>query len=327
MRIKLIAPSVKMKMSLHGSRVFKIQRLSLPLLAALTPPGQTIRIVDEDFTPDDFNENVDLVGITVMTEQAPRAYQIAEFYRQRGAKVVMGGVHPTLLPGEASKYADAIVIGEAEEIWPKLVSDTVSGQLQKVYRAAKPPRLKGLPLPKRDLYPKLIYKIDTPLATGIETSRGCPYNCEFCSVNRLTGRHPRCRPIQEIIAEIESLDSRDPLLFVDENLGLNRDMFKDFLARLMPLGRTWLGQGSYSLAEDIELIKLMHRSGCRGLLIGFESAQSSVQAGMKKTVNRKIDYPKPSSDSMGKVFPSLGLLFWDLIMKTMTFSVRPMSLL
>jgi radical SAM superfamily enzyme YgiQ (UPF0313 family) len=306
MRIKLIAPSVKMKMSLHSSRVFKIRRLCLPLLAALTPPDHTTQIVDEDFAPDDLDENVDLVGITVMTEHALRAYQIAEFYRGCGAKVVLGGVQPTLLPEEALKYADSIVIGEAEEVWPKLVSDAASGQLQKVYRAAKPPQLKGLPLPRRDLYPNLIYKSDTPLATGIETSRGCPYDCEFCSVSRLTGRHLRCRPIHEIIAEIESLGSTVPLLFVDENLGLNREMFKDLLSQLIPLRRIWLGQGSFSLAEDKELIKLMHRSGCRGLLIGFESVQSKVQEGMKKSENRKIDYPEAIHRFHGEGIPIFG---------------------
>lgn len=221
-----------MKTGLHSSGIFKIQRVCLPLLAALTPPGHTIRIVDEDFASDDTSENFDLVGITIMTEHALRAYQIAELYRKRGAKVVLGGVHPTLLPEEASKYADSIVIGEAEEVWPKLLFDASSGQLQKVYRAAKPPVLKGLPIPKRDLYPNLTYKSYTPLTTGLEASRGCPYNCEFCSVSQLTGRHLRCRPIHEVIAEVEALDSTAPLLFVDENLGLNREKFKGLLSEI-----------------------------------------------------------------------------------------------
>jgi radical SAM superfamily enzyme YgiQ (UPF0313 family) len=307
MKIKLIAPSAKFKTGLNSSGVFKIKRVCLPLLAALTPPGHTIRIVDEDFAPDDLNESFDLVGITVMTEQALRAYHIAELYRKRGTKVVLGGVHPTLLPDEAINYADSIVIGEAEEVWPKLVNDAASGKLQKVYRAARPPDLKGLPLPKRDLYPKLTFKSYTPLTTGIETSRGCPYNCEFCSVSRLTGRQLRYRPIHEVIAELESLGSINaPLLFVDENLGLNREIFKGFLTQLIPFQHTWLGQGTISLAEDIDLIKLLYRSGCQGLLIGFESVQSRVQEGMAKTKNKKIDYSEAVRRFHGEGIPVVG---------------------
>ncbi len=117
------------------SSPFKLQRVNLPLLAALTPPGHTITIVEEAFAPDDINQEVDLVGITVLTELAPRAYQIADIYRCKGVKVVMGGIHPTVLPDEALEHADAVVVGEAEGIWPQLVADAVSGAMQRIYRA------------------------------------------------------------------------------------------------------------------------------------------------------------------------------------------------
>src|SRR4030043_1852415 len=142
MKIKLIAPREPREDTL--SSPFKLQRVNLPLLAALTPPGHTMTIVDESFAPDDMNQDVDLVGITVMTDLALRAYQIADAYRQKGVKVVMGGIHPTVLPGEALEHADAVVVGEAEGAWPRLVSDAASGGMQRLYRAAEMPDLKGL---------------------------------------------------------------------------------------------------------------------------------------------------------------------------------------
>src|SRR5512141_2834763 len=151
MKIKLIAPHEHRKDAL--SSPFKFQRVNLPLLAALTPPGHTITLVQEAHAPDDIDQDVDLVGITVLTELALRAYQIADTYRQKGVKVVMGGIHPTVLPDEALQHADAIVVGEAEGVWPQLVSDAVAGRMQRIYRAGKMTALEGLPRPRRDLFP------------------------------------------------------------------------------------------------------------------------------------------------------------------------------
>ena len=149
MKIKLIAPHVQHE----DSSNFRLMRVNLPLLAALTPPGHTITLVDEVYAPDDLNQEVDLVGITVMTDLVPRAYQIADTYRQKGVKVVLGGIHPTILPDEALRHADAVVVGEAEGVWPQVVADAASGQLQRLYRAAKKTDLTGLPSPRRDLFP------------------------------------------------------------------------------------------------------------------------------------------------------------------------------
>ena len=136
MKIKLIAPHEQHE----DSSNFRLLRINLPLLAALTPPGHTITIVDEVFAPDDLNQEVDLVGITVITDLVPRAYHIADTYRQKGVKVVMGGIHPTILPDEALGHADAVVVGEAEGVWPQVVSDAASGQMQRLYRAGKKTR-------------------------------------------------------------------------------------------------------------------------------------------------------------------------------------------
>ena len=289
MKIKLIAPHGQEENSISSAETFKIQRVSLPLLAALTPAGHTVTIVDETFAPDDIDEDVDLVGITVMTDLAPRAYHLADHYRQRGVKVVMGGIHPTVLPGEALKHADSVVVGEAEELWTRLVSDATSGRMQKLYRASKTTDLKGMPQPRRDLYTGPGHKSYTPFASGVETSRGCPYDCEFCSVSQVMGRGFRLRPVPEVITEIDSVDLPH-LFFVDDSLGLNRAAAKKLFAEMIPLRRMWVGQGTVSLAGDLELLRLMRRSGCRALLIGFESVQKKTQNGMKKIKNLRLDF-------------------------------------
>src|ERR1700687_841085 len=151
MNIKLIAPHDHREDMI--SSPFKLQRVNLPLLAALTPPGHTITIVEEAFAADDIDQDVDLVGITVLTELALRAYQIGDNYRRKSVKVVMGGIHPTVLPDEALGHGDAVVVGEAEGIWPQLLSDAASGQMQRLYRADKMTDVQGLPKPRRELFP------------------------------------------------------------------------------------------------------------------------------------------------------------------------------
>ena len=287
MKIKLIAPREQREDTLSSS--LKLQRVNLPLLAALTPPGHAVTIVDEAFGPDDMNQDVDLVGITVMTDVVPRAYDIADAYRRKGVKVVMGGIHPTVLPEEALKHADAVVVGEAEGIWPRLLSDAASGQMQKIYQADKMTDLQGLPKPRRDLFPGSKGKGYIPVPIGVETSRGCPNDCEFCSIGRTLGRQYRVRPVSEVIAEIEAIDSPH-LFFVDDALALNRSAAKKLFTEMIPLRRLWLGQGTVSLAEDVELLRLMRRSGCLGLLIGFESVQKATQNEVKKIKNLKIDF-------------------------------------
>jgi radical SAM superfamily enzyme YgiQ (UPF0313 family) len=289
MKIKLIAPHEQNEDNISSAQTFKVQKVNLPLIAALTPPGHSVRIVDEAFAPDDIDEKVDLVGITVMTDLALRTYQIADTYRQRGVKVVMGGIHPTVLPGEALRHADAVVLGEADEVWPKLLSDIVSGEMQKLYCANKITHLNGMQVPRRDLYPKPVHKGYTPIAIGIETARGCPYDCEFCSIGSVMGRQYRARPILEVIAEMESIHSPN-LFLVDDALAFNRETAKNLFTEMIPLRLKWAGQGPVSLAEDLELLRLMRRSGCVGLLIGFESVQKETHDRMKKIRSLKIDF-------------------------------------
>lgn len=287
MKIKLIAPREQREDTLSSS--LKLQRVNLPLLAALTPPGHTVTIVDEAFGPDDMNQEVDLVGITVMTDVVPRAYDIADAYRRKGVKVVMGGIHPTVLPDEALGHADAVVVGEAEGIWPRLVADAALGQMQSLYRADKMTDLNGLLKPRRDLFPVSNSKGYIPIPIGVETSRGCPNDCEFCSISRTLGAQYRVRPVPEVIAEIEAIDS-PYIFFVDDALALNRSAAKKLFTEMIPLKKLWLGQGTVSLAEDVELLRLMKRSGCLGLLIGFESVQKAAQNEVRKIKNLRIDF-------------------------------------
>ncbi len=289
MKIKLIAPHEQSEGNISSAQTFKVQKVNLSLLAALTPPEHSVKIVDEAFAPDEIDEEVDLVGITVMTDLARRAYQIADTYRRQGVKVVMGGIHPTVLPGEALQHADAVVIGEAEEVWPKLLSDGASGEMQKLYCGNKFANLNGRPTPRRDLYPTPSHRGYTPISIGVETARGCPYDCEFCSIGSVMGRQYRARPIAEVIAEVKSIDSRH-LFLVDDALALNRPEAKKLFAEMIPFRLKWAGQGPVSLAEDPELLNVMRRSGCVGLLIGFESVQKQIHDGMKKIKNLRINF-------------------------------------
>jgi len=287
MRIKLIAPHEHRGDSI--STPFKLQRVNLPLIAALTPPGHTITIVEESFGPDDMDEPVDLVGITVLTELAVRSYEIADAYRRKGVKVVMGGIHPTVLPEEALLHADAVVLGEAEGVWAQLVADAEAGKLQRTYKAEKMSCLEALPRPRRELAPYPKGKSIAPIPIGVETSRGCPYDCEFCCVGATLGRQYRVRPVSEVISEIESIEAQD-LFFVDDALGLNRVEAKKLFTEMIPLKKRWLAQATVSLAEDLELLDLMKRAGCLGLLIGFESVQKQTQDEVGKIKSLQIDF-------------------------------------
>ncbi|MGD0883655.1 MAG: radical SAM protein [Thermodesulfovibrionales bacterium] len=326
MKIKLIAPHEHREDAI--SSPFKLQRVNLPLLAALTPPGHAITIVEEAFAPDDINQDVDLVGITVLTELALRAYQIADTYRQKDVKVVMGGIHPTVLPDEALEHADAVVVGEADDVWPQLLSDTATGQMQRIYRANKMTDLKGLPKPRRDLIPGTKGKGYIPVPIGVETSRGCPYDCEFCCIGQTLGQQYRVRPIQEVIAEIEAIDSPH-LFFVDDALGLNRNVAKKLFTEMIPLRRRWLAQGTVSLAEDLELLDLMKRAGCLGLLIGFESVQKGTQNEVNKIKNLRIDFYEAMHRFHDKGFGILGSFVFgfdyenkDVFEQTLEFIMR-----
>jgi radical SAM superfamily enzyme YgiQ (UPF0313 family) len=244
-------------------------RLSLPVLASLTPPEIQVEIVDEYFEDVPFDDSANLVGIGFMTPQAPRAYQIGDEFRKRGKKVVMGGIHASALPEEALVHADAVVVGEAEDIWPQVLEDFKNGKMQRIYKSLKFPKLEGLRTPRYDLLKKDRYrllKINFPLQAG----RGCPFDCEFCSVTKFFGHSIRYRSIEDVIGEIKRL-GRKKILFIDDNITGNHEYAKDLFTQLKPLKIRWGGQASINLAKNESLLKLAAESGCAILFIGIES--------------------------------------------------------
>ena len=284
MKLQLIVPATTAQR--HGWRLSLCPPLAPAMLAALTPPGLDVSITDENVSLIDFNSKPDLVGITVLTSTANRAYEIADIFRSLGTRVVLGGIHPSILPNEAGMHADAVVIGEAESTWPALIEDFRSGRLQKVYRQSGRPALTGLPVPRRDLFQRNRYLVpDT-----ISTTRGCPFSCSFCSVSLFSGRTYRCRPVDEVIKEVETIDRRKRVIFVDDNIVGKPDHAKELFKALIPYRLRWFGQASVNIARDDELLDLAAASGCQGLLIGFESIAPESLARMGKRINRIEEY-------------------------------------
>jgi radical SAM superfamily enzyme YgiQ (UPF0313 family) len=279
-RIELINPNVPFLQK--GLFSWKAKAYSPPLnlcmIAAYTPHDFEVRITDECVKPIDFEIDTDLVGLTAYTNNALRAYEIADAFHQRGVPVVMGGVHASTLPEEALEHCDAIVIGEAEGTWQRLISDFSHGQLQRVYKNDHLVSLEGLPIPRRDLLSSDHYvTINT-----IQTTRGCPHNCSFCSVTRFNGRTYRFRPIHEVVKEIETLPSSN-VFIIDDNIFSNRARTHKLFNALIPLGIRWGSQCTISIAHDPEILELAARSGCIGLAIGLESfCKESLEAAHKR---------------------------------------------
>jgi radical SAM superfamily enzyme YgiQ (UPF0313 family) len=255
--------------------------LGLAMVAAVTPPEVEIALTDENATDIDFDAAVDLVGITVPTFTARRAYQIADAFRARGVKVVLGGIHASFVPDEASQHADAVVVGEAEEIWPDVIADLRADRLQKIYRREQRPSLLTLPRPRRDLFDKKAYFFNNV----IQTSRGCPHGCSFCTVTSYFGSTFRCRPIEDVIEEIETLDRGEIIAFIDDNIIGNPAHARELFHALVPLKIRWAGQTSVTVARSDELLELAAASGCLALLIGFETLSQANLAASHKRVN------------------------------------------
>jgi radical SAM superfamily enzyme YgiQ (UPF0313 family) len=282
-KLELIAPA---KQEDSRKRKGLCPPLGLAMVAALTPPEIEVSLTDENVTVIDFEKGADLVGITVLTGTAQRAYEIADTFRARGVKVILGGIHPSVLPEEASQHADAVVIGEAEGIWSNLIKDFKTNKLQRVYRQHERPSLLGLPIPRRDLFTEEAYFI----RHTISTTRGCPYSCSFCSVTSFFGHTYRCRPVEEVLKEVETFNDRKLIAFVDDNIGGNPKFAKELFRALVPYKIKWVGQASVTIARDDELLKLAAASGCLGLLIGFESLSPANLAAVGKRINVVDEY-------------------------------------
>jgi len=259
---------------MDGGKVYKAKklmfpRLSLPVLASLTPPEFEVEIIDEYFEDIPFDHPASLIGVSFMTPQAPRAYQVGDEFKKRGKKVVMGGIHASALPEEALAHADAVVVGEAEEIWPQVLEDFKNGKMKGVYKSSQFPNLTGLPIPRYDLLKKdryRLFKINFPIQAG----RGCPFKCEFCSVTEFFGGKYRWRPVEEVIDEIKKGNLRK-IFFIDDNIIGQKTYAQELFKALAPLKIRWGAQASLNVAKDEELLHLMAESGCGLLYIGIES--------------------------------------------------------
>lgn len=289
MRIQLLSPAGEIHR--NGTGIFKTALryapLTLTTLAGLVPPelDAEITIQDEGVQPLDLDFPRSLVGITAITGTAQRAYAIADELRAKGHTVVIGGVHATLLPEEAAPHADAIVTSYAERSWPQLVRDYAAGALKPRYFMPTGKRLDGVPIARRDLLKRDRYAT----VNSIEATRGCPHKCDFCAVPAAWNNIYAHRPIEEVIAELKTFEGR-VALFIDLSPVEDVQYAKALYQAMIPLRMKWVGLATTRIAEDMELLDLAAKSGCKGLLIGFESVSQSTLEETRKGFHKAANY-------------------------------------
>ena len=280
-RVTLVHPCVGRKPGEQYIKTWQMESLPMASLAGLTPPDVEVRFYDDRLEAVPFDEATDLVAISVETYTAKRSYQIASEYRRRGIPVVMGGFHASLCPDEVARYAEAVVIGEAESVWAHVLDDARHGRLEKFYRSEGRPSLDSLQ-PNRTIFRGKRY---LPIGL-VEAGRGCHLRCEFCAVQTVFNRTQTRRPIDRILDELRTLKHEKKIFFfVDDNITSNISQAKEFFRALIPLGIRWVSQASINAAHDEEFLDLLVRSGCQGVLIGFESLNPANLASMDKQFN------------------------------------------
>jgi radical SAM superfamily enzyme YgiQ (UPF0313 family) len=267
----------------------------------LTPPDWDIQFVDENFERF-LPHKADLVAVTAMTVQANRAYEISQVYKKMGVPVVIGGIHASMVPEEALNHASAVVVGEAESLWPKVIQDFLGGCLKPIYENDAYPSLQQMAIPRRDLFSHK-YRFDC-----IQTSRGCPFHCDFCSVPVFNGRAFRLRPVEEVIEELRTIRKKF-VFFVDDNIvGIgpaNEERAEALFEAMLRRGikKHWISQASLNIARNDKLLCLMKRTGCLGLLLGFESLERETLLGSGKSQNLRND--ETPRQSYGEVIRKL----------------------
>ncbi len=281
-KLVLINPVNPARTGLTVNRSSRFPPLGLGIVAALTPASWEVELVDENWSPFAYRE-ADLVGITAFTASVNRAYDIAAAYRERDVPVVMGGIHASMCSAEALRFVDAVVIGEAEAIWPQVVADVEAGQLRRIYRGGWPD-LAGLPQPRRDLFhPDYMF-------ASVQTSRGCPMDCEFCSVTAFNGRRYRRRPPEEVLDELETIPQK-MIFFVDDNIiGYGKKSRQQALALFRGmvergLDKWWFCQASLNFADDEDVLCWAGRSGCKMVFLGLEAEEADGLAEVNKQLN------------------------------------------
>lgn len=284
-KLLLINPVNPNRAGLAINPSYRFPPLGLGVVAALTPDDWEVALIDENFEPFEYQE-ADLVGLTAFTATAHRAYEIAGIYRNSRITTVIGGIHASMLPDEALNYVDAVVIGEAEGIWHQVIADFIAGRMQPTYQGEWLD-LAGVVCPRRDLFnSKYIFGT-------IQTSRGCPMDCEFCSVSAFNGQRFRQRPIKEVLDELESIPQKY-IFFIDDNLiGYGRkseeraiELFKGIIQR--KIKKQWWCMASMNFANNEEVPEFAAKAGCRMVFIGVEAEDVDVLAELGKKINLKM---------------------------------------
>jgi len=332
MNILLIYPA---KLDKHGRPVkYKkafLPPLSLAILNSLTPAEHKVKVINDIVEDLDLSDSYDLVGITAMTSQAERAYQIADRFRESGTTVIIGGIHASILPQEAKEHADSVVIGEAENLWEQLLRDVARGELKEFYQDSSFPDLQESVVPKwdnmnLDIYPRPMgYSLPK---MPIFTTRGCPFGCRFCSVTRYFGKTYRVKPVSHVLKEIESVNA-ESFFFVDDNIVCNVDYSRELFKALAGKGIRWFSQISTTVLKHPDLIDLAGKCGCSGLFIGIESINSKNLRSVGKSFNKCEEYEELFSRLRKagiKPFPSIIFGFdnddQDIFRRTLSFLIK-----
>jgi len=270
-----------------------------------------MRYLAQSRIDDDYEEEYDLIGISSLTDQAKIAFQIADTFMERGRKVVMGGIHPTMFPDQAAEHCDAVVIGEAEMLWPKVLRDAQNNCLEKFYKHEQLPELSGIPSPRFELLD--LSHISEILHYPVLTSKGCPNHCEFCFIPELFKGKLRNRPVEDVLHDIRSVKERmnsNKIDFVDDNIIGNRKLARDLFREMIPLNVKWNAQCTLDIAEDRDLLDLATQSGCNQLSIGLETINPASLVEVGKKFNIVERYPDQIREIQNrKIFVVANMLF------------------
>lgn len=269
-------------------RVF-LPALTLPQMAAIIPDSVDVTICTETCENIPYDEHWDLVGITGMGGSGVvRAWQLADFFRKKGAKVIMGGIAMTLCPDEWTlEHADVLVCGEAEDLLPEVVNDFVNGRLKNIYRMTKTPDVTKFPVPAYHKLDRRKYGFWRP----VQATRGCPFPCTFCSISEFFQRSYRKRPVDQVVRDIKATGSRF-ITFIDDNIGVDFKYCKELFEALIPLNIRWASQCSIQISENEDMLALAAKSGCRILSFGIETVNEKSLAQVDKEWNRPDRYAK-----------------------------------
>jgi len=287
--------------AVHGKRIAVMPKMAPMILAAVTPPEHSFTFIDEEIEDVVYDKiDADLIALTGMTVQADRAYEIADEFKKRGLPVVIGGVHASVLPDEAALHCAAVVIGEGENVWPELLRDFSDGRMKARYNAKDCAPVTEIISPNID-----ILKIDQYSVLPLQATKGCPFDCDFCSVSFVNGRRVRIKPIERLLAEIAAYErhNKGPFKrryqFVDDNLYVNRAYTIELFMALKRSGILWHGQGTLNTVMDEEVLGLLAESGCRMFSVGFESvSEASLREVNKDKANRVSEYGKAVANLM-----------------------------